>query len=288
MNLRFKKKNYLALMITVLVAIVSSCSLPSEADRLRVENQKKIDAVCYQINNQLNEMIDAGNDLIDYDYIFDQYREYENKYQSVAEELALIDDELKGPSLIVRQVVRDLVEIASSPNSVIESLAVIRVSVNTEKWNRRNSKLEGIMTVMKVLCSEDSTRPKGVTYSTTESCDLNCQFSQKSKVQEVLVPAGSNAKKTQFDSWEYSTTVGSVDEISKYYLTTLGTYGWMMQPGESNFGPKSDAGFLISQVWCRAKPKRINLQVVISSLSANPGTTYITLLTDNDKSLNCD
>ena len=279
---------FFAIAVTICFGVLfSSCGLPSEAETSRTGNQTKVEWICSDIRDQIDELIDAGNDLITYDHSYTYYLEYIKKYGSVQDELVTIDDDLTGPTLILRQVVRDIFEIASNPDSVITSLS-LNVSTSTKKWNKRNSKMRSIQNVLDVLCSRDETRSDGIEYSANPKCDLSCQFSVKSKLEDLLVPVDSTAKENKFGFLEYTTVVGSVDEISKYYLSTLGSSGWKIQPGESLFGPKSDYGFLVSQVWCRLKPKSVNLQIVISSLAEQPGTTYISLGTDSDAYLNCE
>jgi hypothetical protein len=289
MRTEFKSERSLfAVAVTICFGVLlSSCGLPSEAERTRNENDKKVNWACADIRDQIGEMIDAGNDLITYDYSYGTYLQYKEKYESVQDELIIIDDELDGPTLILKQVVRDVFEIASNPDSVITSIA-LKVSTNREKWNNRISKMESIQSVLDVLCYDDRTRIDGIEYSADSKCDLSCHFSVKSKVEGILVPDDSIAKEDKFGFFEYATVVGSVDEISKYYLSTLGSRGWKIQPSESNFGPKSDGGFLVAQVWCRSKPKTVNLLIVLSSLAKQPGTTYISLGTDGDKSLKCE
>ena len=282
------QQTFFAVVVTICLGVLlSSCGLPSEAERSRSENQGKIDWVCPDIMNQIGELNEAGNDLITYDYSYTYYLEYKKKYESVQDELVTIDDDLAGPTLILRQVVRDILMIASTPDSVITSIA-LKVSTSRQKWNNRISRMKSIQNVLEVLCYDERTRIEGIEYSANSECDLSCQFSVKSKIEGILVPADSTAKEDKFGFLEYATVVGSVDEISKYYLSTLGSSGWKIQPSESNFGPKSDDGFLVAQVWCRSKPKSVNLLIVISSLAKQPGTTYISLGTDSDKSLKCE
>jgi len=285
MKLRFKsQQSFFAIAVAICFGVLlSSCGLPSEAEVLRNKNQLKVDSVCANVRYKIGDMNDAGNDLITYDYSFSQYLQYKNKYESVQNELAIIDLDLAGPTLILRQVVRDLLVIASIPDSVITSVA-LKVSTSTQKWNNRISKMESIRNVLEVLCYDDRTRIEGIEYSANSECDLSCQFSVKSKIEGILVPVDSIAKEDKLGFLEYATVVGSVDEISKYYLSTLGSRGWKIQPGESNFGPESDDGFLVAQVWCRRKPKSVNLLIVLSSLAEQPGTTYISLGTDSDNS----
>jgi hypothetical protein len=285
MKLRFKsQQSFFAIAVAICFGVLlSSCGLPSEAEVLRNKNQLKVDSVCANVRYKIGDMNDAGNDLITYDYSFSQYLQYKNKYESVQNELAIIDLDLAGPTLILRQVVRDLLVIASIPDSVITSVA-LKVSTSTQKWNNRISKMESIRNVLEVLCYDDRTRIEGIEYSANSECNLSCQFSVKSKIEGILVPVDSIAKEDKLGFLEYATVVGSVDEISKYYLSTLGSRGWKIQPGESNFGPESDDGFLVAQVWCRRKPKSVNLLIVLSSLAEQPGTTYISLGTDSDNS----
>ena len=285
MKLIFKsEQSFFAIAVAICFGVLlSSCGLPSEAEVLRNKNQLKVDSVCAQISNQISDLNKAGNYLITYDYSYTYYLGYKEKYGSVQDELVTIDDDLTGPTLILRQVVRDLLVIASNPDSVITSLA-LKVSTSTQKWNNRISKMRSIQNILEVLCADDATRVDGIEYSANAECDLSCQFSVKSKTEGILVPVDSTAKEDKFGFLEYTTVVGSVDEISKYYLSTLGSSGWKIQPGESNFGPESDDGFLVSQVWCRRKPKSVNLLIVISALAEKPGTTYISLGTDSDSS----
>ena len=282
--------------------IVSSCVNRTEADKQRIQAEDafhKINWVCSDIYDSLNNVIKKNNNFLKYRTALDKYEKsgngaeleeldapdnYYSAYQDAATKFSEIKTDLKGPTLILDSVLRDLLKIVQAPQATLRSVD----RIITSKWNARTDKIRILSTLVEALCSSDDTIRKGVVYSVTSSCDLNCHFSQKSKVINVLVPDDTKGKKSEFGSWEYQTKAGSVSEVSKFYLSTLISKGWKLQP-ESKLDPTEDSeeGFLVSQIWCRTSPSYLNLLLIVNDLVEQPGVTYISLGTDKDKSLGC-
>jgi hypothetical protein len=279
---------------------LSSCVTTTEAERERIDSEQKINWTCVDVNDSLANVIKKDNGLVRYDNALDNYartgkygdlgfnveapQDYFDAYEEAAIQFSEIKNDLVGPTLILDSALKDLIKIVQNPESAVSPMG----KINTAKWNARSERINKLSAVVDALCQADETIRTDVVYSASSTCDLNCHFSQKSKIANVLVPDDAKGVKNQFDFWEFQTKVGSVSEISKFYLSTLTSKGWKLQL-ESKLDPTEDAetGFLVSQIWCRTSPTYLNLQLIVNDLVVRPGVTYISLGTDKDKSLGC-
>ncbi len=279
---------------------LSSCVSLTEADKARMDSEEKINWTCADINDSLANIIKKDNELVRYDNALDNYarigeygdlgfnadapQDYYDAYEEAVTQFSEIKNELVGPTLILNSALKDLIRIVQNPESAVSPMG----KIYTAKWNARSERINKLSATVDALCQSDETIRTDVVYTASNTCDLNCHFSQKSKITNVLVPDDAKGVKTQFDYWEFQTKVGSVSEISKFYLSTLTSKGWKLQL-ESQLDPTKDAekGFLVSQIWCRTSPTFLNLHLIVNDLVVRPGITYISLGTDKDKSLGC-
>ena len=281
--------------------LLASCVSISPEEQAKIDAEYELSSVCSDITDSFNDVLEKNKDLLRYDDALENYAStglygdtgfnasapsnYFSSYDSALSELNSVNMTLSGPTNILRNPLRELIEIVENPGATVSSMG----DIYTSKWNARVNEMNRLSDVLNALCESDQTVREGAIYSASESCNLQCQFSLDSKVSNVLAPSDSTAEKTGFGNWEYKTKVGSVSDVSKYYLSTLSEKGWKFQSEESRLDPVGDTDdeFMVSQVWCRTKPNYLNLLLIVSDSIQTPGTTSIILGTDTDKSFGC-
>ena len=289
-------------ILILIIGAVGSFLDPTEEDKQGIDTENKINLVCVDIKESFNNIVNKGNDLVRYDKALDNYArtglyqdtgfntdapsDYYNAYQWSAMQLTEIKANLEGPTLILASVLRDFIKIAQNPEATVSPLG----EIYTAKWNARSGRIKKLSAYVDALCQPDETIRTNVTYSVSSTCGLKCHFSQKSKIVNVLVPDDTKVKKFTYGSWDYQTKIGSVSEISKFYLSTLSSKGWRLLPGDSLLDPTMDSegGFSVAQVWCRTSPTFLNMVLSVSDTAELPGVTSIVLMTDKDKSYGCE
>lgn len=281
--------------------LVSSCVSITEEEQARLDAEYELSSTCSEITDVFNEVISKNNDLLRYDDALENYEStglygdtgfnasapsnYFDAYNEASVKLSAIQSSLSGTTEILESPLVELLRIVENPDAYVSPTGDIR----TAKWNSRVEEMNRLSDVVNALCERDNTIREGVTYTKSEQCDLSCQFTRESEVDNVLVPSDSNGKKNELEFWTYRTIIGSVSDVSKYYLSTLSEKGWKFQSEESRLDPVGDSEdeYLVSQVWCRTSPKYLNLLLIVSDTVKEPGVTMISLGTDTDRSSGC-
>ena len=281
--------------------LLASCVSITPEEQAKIDAEYEISSVCSDITDSFNDVLEKNKDLLRYDDALENYEStgvygdtgfnasapsnYFSSYETALLDLTSVNEALSGPTSILRNPVRELIEIVENPGATVSSMG----DIYTSKWNARVDEMNRLSDVLNALCESDQTVREGAVYTVSESCNIQCQFSIESKISYVPVPSDSASEKSGFGNWEYKTKVGSVSDVSKYYLSSLSEKGWKFQSEESRLDPVGDTDdeFVVSQVWCRTKPSYLNLLLIVADSVKTPGITSITLGTDTDKSFGC-
>jgi len=277
----------------------------SPQESAKYDVQQKVDAVCLEVKDTAERLVDTSNEFLRYDKAIVSYErtgtyrdtqfdenaspKYFRAWSKASTHFVDIEQNLSKDTKILRQLLKAFINLVDNPSSIINSR---NDHIISSKWNNRVAEIAKISELQKALCASDTSAAKGFNYSISDECPLECMFSSESIIFGIAVPKDATIKKIDDNEYHYKSKVGSVIEFSKYYIDTLLKTGWRLQVEESRLDPSEGindgSGFFVHQTWCRKTTGVPGIFISISSIGEkNLGSTTIELFSQGRRISPC-